>query len=129
MQDSCEQTGEVSIVALTERAPFVPVDGIAMRACWGAGVMVNQLEMEPGTEIPLHSHPEEQLGLILDGQLVLRVGDDERALGPGHAYVVPGGVPHAGRAGADGCRLIDVFQPVRADYRAAQLAAEPSAGG
>jgi quercetin dioxygenase-like cupin family protein len=117
----------VTFIDLAGQQPFAPAPGVTMRACWGTGVMANRVEMLPGAEVPLHSHPEEQLGVILEGQLILDVGGEHRALGPGQAYVVSGGFPHAGRAGAEGCVVLDVFAPVRADYRSAQVAASASA--
>ena len=32
--------------------------------------------------------------------------------------VIPGGVEHSARCGPEGATVIDVFQPVREDYRA-----------
>jgi hypothetical protein len=38
-------------------------------------------------------------------------------LGVDDAYAIPGDVPHSGRAGPEGCTVLDVFQPVREEYR------------
>jgi hypothetical protein len=35
------------------------------------------------------------------------------------AYTLPGGVEHEGIAGPQGALVLDVFQPVREDYRRA----------
>ena len=112
---------------LSQRTPFEPAEGVVMRAWWGEQTMVNSLDMAPGCAVPPHSHPEEQIGLVTDGLLVLVIGGEEHRLGPGHAYTVPGGVEHSGTAGPEGCKVIDVFTPVREDYRGLQVAAE--AGG
>jgi hypothetical protein len=45
----------------------------------------------------VHSHPHEQIGLVLEGVQVLIVGGREHQLGVNEAYVVPGGVEHGGR--------------------------------
>jgi quercetin dioxygenase-like cupin family protein len=37
-------------------------------------------------------------------------------LTPGQAFVIPPDVPHSGRAHS-ACRVLDVFAPVRDDYR------------
>jgi quercetin dioxygenase-like cupin family protein len=116
----------VTFIDLAGQQPFTPAPGVSMSACWGTGLMANRVEMLPGSEIPLHSHPEEQLGVIIEGELILDVDGEPHPLGPGQAYVVASGFRHGGRAGADGCVLIDVFGPVRADYRDAQLAASSS---
>jgi mannose-6-phosphate isomerase-like protein (cupin superfamily) len=46
-------------------------------------------------EFPQHSHPEtDELFLVIDGSLTIRLEDREIELGPGQLYVVPRGVPH-----------------------------------
>ena len=52
-----------------------------------------------------------------DAPLVLEVDGKEHRLGPDDAYQLTGDTPHAASAGPDGCRVLDLFQPVREDYR------------
>jgi len=74
--------------------------------------------LEPGASVPEHDHPHEQLGLVVDGELVLAIAGAEHRLRAGQAYQIPGGVGHAAWT-EEGvrCRVLDVFQPVREDYR------------
>lgn len=88
-----------------------------MHALFGENVMLNLLDMEPGSLVPLHTHPHEQLGYVLEGELILTVQGEEHRLRAGYAYQLAGGVEHGGRAGSAGCRVLDVFHPVREDYR------------
>ena len=92
--------------------------GVRMSPLFGEGAMLNLLEFEPGAQVPEHEHPHEQLGMILDGELVLLIDGVEHRLRSGHAYQIPGGTAHAAWT-EDGtrCRVLDVFQPVREDYR------------
>ena len=92
--------------------------GVRMSPLFGEGAMLNLLEFEPGAQVPEHEHPHEQLGMILDGELVLLIDGVEHRLRSGHGYQIPGGTPHAAWT-EDGtrCRVLDVFQPVREDYR------------
>ena len=69
-----------------------------------------------GTKLPAHAHPHEQTSTILEGRFLFTVGGETRELGPGDVAVIPGGVEHSGEALTD-CRIIDVFAPVREDYR------------
>ena len=98
--------------------PFDLVDGVVGRPLFGEGAMLNVIEFEPNAVVPLHSHPHEQLGICLRGVQVLIVDGVEHPIGPMEAYVLPGGVEHAARGGPDGATVIDIFQPVREDYRA-----------
>jgi len=101
---------------LRDAAPHALVDGVTMRPLFGAGAMLNLLEFELGARVPSHLHPHEQLGYVIEGELVLAIEGVEHRLGPGAAYAIPGGIEHA--AWSDGaCLVLDVFQPVREDYR------------
>jgi quercetin dioxygenase-like cupin family protein len=73
-------------------------------------------DIEQGSAIPEHSHPHEQVVNPLEGDLELVVAGERHVLRPGSVYVIPGGVPHSARA-LTSCRVLDVFQPVREDYR------------
>ena len=106
-------------VSLSELPGFTLAEGIAARAVFGDGAMLNLVEMDPGTVIPRHSHPHEQLGVVLRGELTLVAGGQERALGPMDAYALPGELEHQAQAGADGALVLDVFRPIREDYREA----------
>ena len=73
-------------------------------------------EVEAGASLPEHSHPHDQIANVLEGEFELTVAEESRVLVPGKVAVIPGDVPHSGRAITD-CRLLDVFQPARDDYR------------
>ena len=98
-------------------ASFELAQGVQGRPLFGEVAMINLIEFEPGAVVPLHSHPHEQLGIVLRGTQILEVGGEEHPLGPMQGYVLPGGVEHAARCGPEGATVIDVFQPVREDYR------------
>ncbi len=69
-----------------------------------------------GTELPLHHHPHEQTSTVLEGEFRFEVDGEERLCFAGDMAVIPSNVPHRGTAITD-CRIIDVFSPVREDYR------------
>ncbi len=54
---------------------------------------------------------------MISGELILTLDGVEHRLGPMHAYQLDGNLEHAARAGEAGCRVLDIFQPVREDYR------------
>ena len=82
----------------------------------GHALMVVQFTIDAGAEVPLHSHPHEQIGHVVSGRMRFRIGDEERELGPGDGYSVPGGVTH-GAIGVTDVIAVDSFHPVRDDYR------------
>ena len=84
---------------------------------WGKEMLISRAELGPNAVMALHSHPHEQSGVILSGELTLTLDGETRRLGPGDMYLVPGGVEHGGTAGPQGCVAIDVFSPVREEYK------------
>jgi quercetin dioxygenase-like cupin family protein len=79
--------------------------------------MLNLVELEPNAIVGRHSHPHEQLGVILRGQMTLEVEGADHVLEEMDAYTLPGGLEHEGIAGPNGALVLDVFRPVREDYR------------
>jgi len=111
-------------VSLTDTPAFALAPGATARALFGDRAMLNVVELEPGATVAPHQHPHEQLGLILRGSMTMTIGAEEREIREQDAYVAPPGVRHGGTAGPDGAVVLDVFAPVREDYRAAADAAE-----
>jgi quercetin dioxygenase-like cupin family protein len=106
-------------VSLSELRRFTLAEGATAQALFGEQAMLNLVELEPNARVPRHSHPHEQLGVVLRGELTLEADDGEHVLGPMDAYTLPGDVEHEALAGPEGALVLDVFQPIREDYRAA----------
>lgn len=96
--------------------PFEILPGVRIRAPFGSNLMLSYLEMDAGTIVPLHQHPHEQGGIVLEGKIQLRVGDEVRTVGKGAMYLVPPNVPHEAIAIDGPAVILDVFSPVREDY-------------
>jgi len=109
---------EPQVVTLAQVAAAQITDGVTMRAIFGEAAMLSLVELDPGAAVPMHSHPHEQLGYVLSGEIVMLIGGKEHRLQPGAAYAIPGGSEHSGIAGAEGCAVLDIFRPIREDYRA-----------
>ena len=77
---------------------------------------LNFIEVKAGNSVPLHQHVHQQLSFVLEGKFELTVADVSKVLEPGLFAVIPPNVVHGGIAITD-CRLIDVFSPVREDYK------------
>jgi quercetin dioxygenase-like cupin family protein len=104
------------VVRLADIAPFELAPGVLARPLFGDGAMLNLVRLEPGAGVPVHSHPHEQLGHVLEGEIELTIAGETHVLGPGEAFRIPGGTEHGSRS-EHGCLVMDVFQPVREDYR------------
>lgn len=90
--------------------------GVTARLIWGEKVMLSFLEFQAGSSIPLHTHPHEQAGVVLEGELEFIVGDQRKLLRAGDTYLIPGGVEHGVAPVAAPARALDIFSPPREDY-------------
>jgi gluconolactonase len=88
------------------------------RLIWGKNAQVSLVRMDPGTEFPLHIHPEDQLTHTLRGTLNQGVLDKSFAFSgaAGNTIFLPGGMVHSAKLGETGADQLDVFWPVRPDY-------------
>lgn len=74
--------------------------------------------LEPGAEVPLHQHPQEQLSYVARGRLRFQLGEELLEAEAGSTVLIPGGTPHAVWA-LEESLAIDTFAPPRLDYLAA----------
>jgi len=58
--------------------PQLLADGYLARAVHGERLTFAVVEVEPGAELPEHHHDNEQFGMVIEGSVIFRVGDDER---------------------------------------------------
>jgi gluconolactonase len=85
---------------------------------WGKNAQISLVRMDPGSEFPLHIHPEDQLTHTLRGTLQQGVLDQSFSFSgdAGNTVYLPGGMVHSAKMGDMGADQIDVFWPVRPDY-------------
>jgi quercetin dioxygenase-like cupin family protein len=102
----------VEIIDWTDRDRPAPLAGITAAVAVGQQLSAVRYTLDPDAPVPEHSHPKE-FGQILRGSLELRVAGRSRVLRTGEAFLVPGGIPHAARALADGCELLECYAPPR----------------
>jgi quercetin dioxygenase-like cupin family protein len=93
-------------------------EGVLGRTVHGERVSFTVIELAPNAVVPEHSHANEQVGVLLEGSAVFRVGAERRELGPGGTWRIPGETPHEVAAGTEGAVVVEVFAPVREDWRA-----------
>jgi quercetin dioxygenase-like cupin family protein len=90
--------------------------GVSVRAVHGERITLGVVELDANAVVPEHSHENEQLGIVLQGSMTFRVGDESRELSPGGTWNIPANVPHEVTAGPDGAVVLDVFAPRRDDW-------------
>ena len=73
-------------------------------------------EIDPDSPLPEHVHPHEQIVNVLEGTIELFVAGESNVLNAGDVLHIPGGVPHSAITHTF-CKVLDVFSPVREEYR------------
>lgn len=88
---------------------------VARRMIVGEKEMLVRWEFTKGALAARHSHPHEQVVMMVSGKLRLAVGDREMVMGPHDIVVIPPQVPHEAEALEDTV-VIDIFSPPREDF-------------
>lgn len=73
-------------------------------------------DVEKGAKVPLHSHGNEQVMQVLEGKFEFTLDGITAIYEKDDMVVIPPYTPHKGKA-LTACRLMDVFSPVREEYR------------
>jgi quercetin dioxygenase-like cupin family protein len=103
-------------VTLTDLATREIFPGIRARVVHSALTSQSWVELDAGGTFPEHRHPHEQTVNVLEGELELTCDGTTYRLTPGQVFIIPPDAPHSGRA-LTACRVLDVFAPVREEYR------------
>jgi quercetin dioxygenase-like cupin family protein len=104
--------------------PQLLADGYLARAVHGRQLTLAVVEVEPGAVLPEHQHVNEQLGIVITGSVVFRVGSETKTVEAGGIWRIPSETPHTVTGGAEGAVVVDIFSPARDDW-AARESLEP----
>lgn len=92
------------------------VDGFHGKFVHSENMTTSFWRIEAGAALPEHAHPHEQVSVVLEGKFEMTLDGEKRQLERGQVAVIPSNVKHSGVALTD-CMILDVFYPVREDYR------------
>ncbi len=73
-------------------------------------------DVEKDAVVPEHSHHHEQIMHVLDGEFEFILNGNKKICKNGDVVVIPSNAPHSGKA-ITKCKLMDVFSPVREEYK------------
>lgn len=99
---------DVNAIATVEAIP-----GLEFRPVIGESTMTNFVRFPPNTKAPVHSHEEEQIVIVLEGEFEFEIDGEVRTMRVGDVAVVPAWVPHGAWTNDSGCYEVDVFNPPR----------------
>ena len=90
--------------------------GVTVTTCAAEKMMLSYAELQPHSVVAEHSHPHEQVGLVIEGRVIFTIGGEEKTLSPGDMFRIPGNVKHRVVALDAVARVLDIFTPIREDY-------------
>ena len=80
-------------------------------------MLLSLVEIDANSEVPKHTHPHEQGGIVVEGEMEMGIAGEVRLLKPGDMYIIPGDVEHYAKTGAIPAKALDIFSPVRAEFQ------------
>ncbi len=105
----------MTLINLDDLKELELAPGIRARIINCESMSISYVSLDTGAVLLEHSHPNEQVVNVIEGELELTVEGKPQVLKAGVVEVLPPNVPHSGRAITD-CKVIDVFHPVREDW-------------
>ena len=90
--------------------------GIALKSAYLDNVMVTFVTLEQDVVLPVHSHPHEQITVVISGKMRFSVEDEEMIISAGHVVCIPSGAKHGAFVLEGPCVAYDCWSPVREDY-------------
>lgn len=91
-------------------------EGIERQMVVGQNLMICRLKFDPFVVTPAHSHPHEQLTLVMQGKVKFILGDEERIMSAGNVLHFPSNHWHGATMLDEEVVLIDIFSPIREDF-------------
>lgn len=105
------------MIVKTAKKSVDVLDGVCRKTlAYGEKGLMAEFALRGGSDLPVHSHPHEQIGYLVSGSIILTIDGQEFSIQPGDSWAIPGNAQHAAKAVIDSV-AIEVFVPVREDYK------------
>lgn len=106
----------MSFIQLSELPAKELIPGFTGRFIHTPNMTISYWNIKAGSVLPEHAHVQEQVTHVLEGKLEITLEGEIGVVEPGVVAVIPANARHSGRAITD-CIALDVFYPVREDYK------------
>src|SRR5450631_3265306 len=84
-----EDSAAHEFATATDIEPLALMEGLRVRPVSGERVTLAIFELDPGTAMPEHLHPNEQVGVVVRGEFTFTIGGETRLRKPGDMWVIP----------------------------------------
>ena len=98
-----------------------PAPGIQRQMVVGENVMMVRFTFEPFLVTPEHTHPHEQMTLVVQGKVKFFIEGEVKIVSPGDVLHFPPHNRHGATMLDEEVVLIDIFSPIREDFLAAPI--------
>ncbi|MEY2479140.1 MAG: hypothetical protein QOI04_67 [Verrucomicrobiota bacterium] len=107
------------VMKSSEENPWIEIcPGISRRTQTSGKTMYQMLaRLEPGSHMPEHQHPQEQIVHVLEGKMRLIVDGTPHEMSAGDSFYLASNVPH-GVETIEATSVLDTFSPPRDEYLA-----------
>lgn len=108
-----------SVAKQSDQNPWIEICPGIKRRTEASGQTMYQMiaRLEPGSRMPEHQHPQEQIVHILEGRIRLIVEGTPHELSTGDSFYLASNVPH-GVETIEATSVLDTFSPPRDEYLA-----------
>jgi quercetin dioxygenase-like cupin family protein len=93
-----------------------PAEGIERQMLVGERLMICRFRFAPLLVTPEHTHPHEQMSIVVSGRVKFFVEGTERIASPGDVLHFPPHCLHGATMLDEEVVLIDIFTPLREDF-------------
>ncbi|MGH9821131.1 MAG: cupin domain-containing protein [Pyrinomonadaceae bacterium] len=112
-----EKTQHAALVTDWEKIESSTVDiGIKRQMIVGTNIMVCRFTFDPFVVTDQHTHPHEQVTLVVKGKVKFTISGEERIVGAGDVLHFPPNNKHGATMLDEEVVLIDIFSPIREDF-------------
>ena len=116
-----------ALVTDWEKVPVEKVaEGISRQMVIGQRVMVCRFTFDPFVVTDVHSHPHEQITMVVSGKVRFTIDGQTVIAAPGDVLHFPPDNQHGATMLNEEVVLIDIFSPIREDFLGVPVGVEPS---
>jgi quercetin dioxygenase-like cupin family protein len=82
--------------------------GIFSKVEAGTNLVMAIMEIAPNKEGVEHSHPFDQCGIVVEGEIEMSIGEEKRLLKPMETYFIPARISHNWKTAQSSAKILDI---------------------
>jgi quercetin dioxygenase-like cupin family protein len=82
--------------------------GIRSKLESGTNLTMAFMEIAPNKEGTAHDHPFDQCGIVIEGEIEMSIGEEDKLLRPMETYFISAGIKHNWKTTASSAKILDI---------------------